>query len=111
MLASQSTSTGLKRKRASQSVRLVGRTQQVGVTRDGIGGMVALGAAADDGVPVVSGGGGDSAENIGGVGEAAGGGGGAEIKELGAGRVESKEPGDDKVSLELFDVGERGAFP
>lgn len=69
-----------------------------------------LGQAADNGVPVIGGGGWDLPENIGGVGEVTGGGGGAEVEEFGAGGVELEKAGGNEVSLELFYVREGGAF-
>ena len=60
----------------------------------------AIGEAADDGVPVVGGGGRDAAEDGGVVGR-----GGAELEELGVGGEESEEPGGCEVGVELFDLG------
>lgn len=109
--SSQRSRAGLESERAGEGVGpWVGCARHVAVDNDGVCWLGALGVAADDGVPIVSSGGGDLQKDVGGVGEAAGGGGGAEIEEFGSGGIELEEACGYEVGLKLFDVGEGGAF-
>lgn len=71
---------------------------------------MALGKAANDGVPFILVWGSDVAEDMGGVGEVSGGRDGAEIQEFGAASVEVKIAGDNEMGLELFELRETNAF-